>query len=166
MAQATTRPMFYAVRTTMGQEYNVASMLEARARTRLLPVRSILVIPRLRGVVIVEAPGYHVVARLVAGMRHVKGIVRGAMRYEDLEKFIAPRPVIEIIEVNDIVEITYGPLMGMRGRVVHVDRSKGEVKVEISEAAYPLPISINAEYVRIISKEKKEHEGAPGVAES
>jgi len=159
------RLTFYAVRTTLGQEYNVASMLESRVRTKRLPVRSILVLPRLRGMVIVEAPGYHVVVRLVAGMRHVKGIVRGALKYEDIEKFVAPKPVIEVIEVNDIVEITYGPLMGMRGKVVQVDRSKGEVKVEISEAAYPLPISINAEYVRIIGKEKRGHEGAPEMAE-
>ncbi len=152
------RPIFFAVRTTMGQEYNVASMLELRARARNLPAVSILVLPRLRGMVIIEAPGPHVVAKLVAGVRHVKGIVRGAMTYKDIEKFVTPKPTIEIIQVNDLVEITYGPLMGMRGKVVHVDKSKGEVKVEVSESAYPLPITINAEYVRILKKKEKEEE--------
>jgi len=34
-----------------------------------------------------------------------------------------------------------------------VNRSKGEVKVEITEAAYPLPVTISADYVRPVQEE-------------
>ncbi|HDJ97221.1 MAG: transcription elongation factor Spt5 [Thermoprotei archaeon] len=146
------RPLFYAVRTTVGQEYNVASTLDIRARRYNLPVRSILVIPALKGLVIVETIGIQVVTRLVIGVRHAKGVVRGAMSFKDLEKFVVPKPMIEVVSIGDIVEITYGPLMGMKGKIVHIDKAKGEVKVEVAESAYPLPITINAEYIKILSK--------------
>ncbi len=149
---------FFAVRTTIGQELGVALLMEERAKGSGMPAYSISVLPGLRGVVIVEADAPYVAHRLSYGIKHSKGVVRGGMRLEDLEKFVAPKPVIETIKLNDVVEITGGPFVGMKGRVVHIDKSRGEVKVEIAEAAFPLPITINAEYVKVISSEESKEE--------
>jgi len=94
-----------------------------------------------------------VVQRLASGLKHVWGLMRGSMEFSELESLIAPKPVIEIVRVGDLVEITRGPFVGMRGRVVEVDKSKGEVKIEITEAAYPLPVTISADYIRILREE-------------
>ena len=147
---------FFAVRTTIGQEHNVALLMEERVRGRKLPVYSLSVIPGLKGLVIVEARAMYIAQQASYGIRHVRGLVRGGLKFEDIEKFVVPKPVIEMVKVNDIVEITGGPFVGMRGRVVHVDKTRGEVKVEITEATYPLPITISAELIRIISRGEEE----------
>ncbi len=147
---------FFAIRTKMGQEYNVALILRNRVNGLGIPVYSFVVLPGLKGMIIAEAPAPHYVLRAISGVRHVKGMVKGAMSYKDIEKFVAPRPMIDIVQVNDIVEITGGPFMGMRGRVVQVDKSRGEVKIEISEASYPLPITINADFIKIIQRGSSE----------
>ncbi len=132
----------------MGQEVTMAVMMEERIRAANLPVRSLCVLPGLRGVIVVEAESPHVVQQAAYGLKHVRGLMRGSMDFSELERLIAPRPVIEMLQVGDVVEITGGPFVGMRGRVVEIDRSKGELRIEITEAAYPLPVTISAEYVR------------------
>ncbi|HDJ89418.1 MAG TPA: transcription elongation factor Spt5 [Thermoprotei archaeon] len=150
---------FFAVRTTIGQEYNVSLLMEERAKASKIEVHSLAVVSGLRGIVIVETDIPHVVHRLSYGIKHVKGVIRGGMNIDDIIKFIAPRPVIEMVKVDDLVEITSGPFIGMKGRVVQIDKSRGEVKVEIAEAAYPLPITINAEYIKIIGRKEETESG-------
>ncbi|MCD6458413.1 MAG: transcription elongation factor Spt5 [Thermofilum sp. ex4484_82] len=153
---------FVALRTTVGQEYNVAIMLESRLEAmrksrktiikQAFPVKSIVVVEEVKGAIFLETEMPFILSSLTSGLRHAKGVVKGFLSYQDIEKYIMPRPIIETIGVNDIVEITGGPFIGMRGKVVYVDKSRGEVKVEISEAAYPLPITINADYIKIIQR--------------
>lgn len=145
---------------TAGQELTTALLIEERIRASGLQVYSLSVLPGLKGLIIAEAPVAHIVQRAVMGLRHVRGVIAGAISFEELEKFVAPKPVIELVNIDDIVEITSGPFAGMQGRVREIDKSKGEVKVEITEAAYPLPITIPAEYLRIIGKSSKEAIGA------
>jgi len=142
----------YAVRVTAGQEYNVALIMETRARANKLPVRSILVVDGIKGFVFIEAPSSIYIDNLIAGIRFVKGRVGGILKIEELENFIAPKPIIEEVSVNDIVEIIGGPFRGLRGKVVSVDRSRGEVTIELFEAAYPLPTTVSVDYVRIVER--------------
>lgn len=130
-------------------------LIEERARVAKLPLFSLAVLPGLKGLIVAEATASHAVHRAVTGLKHVRGIMRGTMSFEELEKFVAPKPVIELLSIDDIVEITSGPFAGMQGKVREIDKSKGEVKVEITEAAYPLPITIPAEYLRIVSKHSR-----------
>ncbi|HDD34302.1 MAG TPA: transcription elongation factor Spt5 [Thermofilaceae archaeon] len=146
------RARFYGVRVTLGQEITMALLMEERVRANRLPVYSLAVLPGLRGVIVAEADVPYAVQRAATGLKHVRGIMRGSMDFSEIEKFVAPKPIIEVIRVNDLVEITGGPFVGMRGKVIEVDKAKGEVKVEITEAAYPLPITISAEYLRILTK--------------
>ena len=147
------RARFYGVRVTMGQEATMALLMEERVRTARLSVFSISVLPGLRGIIVVEAESPHLVQRASTGLKHVRGLMKGSMDFSELERFIAPRPVVELVEVGDLVEITGGPFVGMRGRVLEVDKTKGEVKVEITEAAYPLPMTISADYIRVVREE-------------
>ncbi len=150
------RPNFYALRTTAGQEYNVAIMIENRVRGGVYKLYSIIVVPDLKGMIVVEANAPYEAQRAGYGLKHFKGLVRGALRLEDVAKMVTPRPMIEIVQVDDIVEIIRGPFAGMKGRIIDIDKARGEVRVEIAEAAFPLPAIINAEDVKIIGKAKRE----------
>jgi len=67
-------------------------------------------------------------------------------------RYIIRKPIIETLGENDIVEVTGGPFKGMRAKVVRVDPSKEEVTVEILEAAFSLPITVHADYVREVKE--------------
>lgn len=149
------KPRFYGIRVTMGQEITMALLMEERARQAGLPVYSLSVLPNLRGIIVAESDGSHVVQRLAQGLKHVRGLMRGSMEFTELERFVSPKPMVEIVQTGDLVEITGGPFVGMRGRVLEVDKSKGEVKVEITEAAYPLPVTISADFIRVLKQEER-----------
>ncbi len=151
----------YAVRTTAGQEANVALLIERRAIAQKLPVKAIVAPDAVKGYVFVEAPGPHVVDLAVTGLKHVKGYVTGKIEFADVEKFISPKPVIEELSLGDKVEIVSGPFRGMKAKVVRIDKARSEVTLELLEKiSYPLPITVNAEYVKVISKASGGSEGS------
>ncbi|MEM3760601.1 MAG: hypothetical protein QXZ02_05775, partial [Candidatus Bathyarchaeia archaeon] len=51
----------FAVKTTTGQERNVAKLITARIEMNKIPIKAILVPETLRGYVFVEAEGPHLV---------------------------------------------------------------------------------------------------------
>lgn len=145
-------PRFYAFRVTVGQEYNVAHLLYNRARSGGFRVNSIVVVPGVRGLVFIECDALYEAQRLVMGMKHVRGAVRGAISYQEMEGFIRPKPVVESVRVGDVVEIIRGPFAGMRGKIVSVDPTRNEVKVELAEAVYVLPVTINADDIKVVMR--------------
>lgn len=149
---------FYALRTTVGQERNVALIIETKAKAKKTSIKSILVVDGLKGFVFVEADTPFDIDQLTTGMRYVKGRMGGVFRYQDIERFVRPKPVIEDLRINDIIEVVSGPFRGMRGRVVDIGVSRGEIRVEILEAAYPLSITINADYVRLVERQGGQQE--------
>ncbi|MEM4790997.1 MAG: transcription elongation factor Spt5 [Thermofilum sp.] len=146
------RIKFYALKVTAGQEYNVAVLLNNRAAGGDYKVNSLLVIPGLKGMIFVESEGMYEARRLAYGIKHVRGVVRGAVSIEEMETLLKPRPLAEQLNIGDIVEIIRGPFAGMRGKIISIDKVKNEVKVELSEAAYVLPVTISADDVRIVQR--------------
>ena len=146
----------YAVRTTAGQELNVALLIERRSSTHSIPVKSIVAPDDVKGYVFVEAAGPHVVDLAVSGLKHVKGYVSGKVEFEDVRKLIQPKSVIEELNLGDIVEIVSGPFRGLKAKVTRIEKHKSEVTLEPLEVTYTLPITIHAAYLRIVSKAAKE----------
>ncbi|MEM0238368.1 MAG: transcription elongation factor Spt5 [Ignisphaera sp.] len=144
---------FFAVRTTAGQELNVLLMLEVRARTASLPIYSIVSLPNLKGYVVMETSGLHVVYEAIRGLKHVKGKASGTLKWEDLESLLKPKSLIDMLKEGEEVEIIAGPFRGMRARVVGVDKVKNEVSLSVLEASYPLTITVPIDYIRLAKKE-------------
>ncbi len=144
--------MFFAIRTTARQEPNVALMIEVHAKTRNLPIHSIIVPPDLRGYVILETVGLHIVYEAIRGLKHVRGRAAGTLRWEDLEKMLKPKPLIEILQIGEEVEIVAGPFRGMRAKIVDIDKARNEVSLNVLEASYPLTITVPVDYVRPVKK--------------
>ena len=146
----------FAVRTTAGQEKNVANLIAAKVRTGNLPIKALLVPEMLKGYVFIEADGPHSVEKAIAGIKHVRSRVPGVVTFPEIEKYIVVRPVIEELDEEDLVEIVGGPFKGMRAKIMRIDRAKEEVVLELLEATFTLPITVHADYVKLVEKARKE----------
>ncbi len=145
----------YTVRTTAGQERNVANLIASRVEVHKLPVKAILVPEALKGYIFIEAEGPHIVEDAIAGIKHVRLRVQGMVPFSEIEKYIVTKPVIEGLDVGDIVEIIGGPFKGMRAKITRVERAKEEVTIELLEATFTLPVTVHADYVKLIEKAKE-----------
>ncbi|UXD21521.1 transcription antitermination protein NusG [Ignicoccus pacificus DSM 13166] len=143
---------FFPVRTVSGKELEVALLIETRAKAMGLDVRSVVVPPRIKGFVIVEAPAHFIVLEVTRGIKHVKGGPGKKMKKEEVLKLVKPIPIIELINVGDIVELVAGPFKGMKAKVEGKDVEKNEVILNILEAAYPLQITVPADYVKPVRR--------------
>ncbi|MCD6488992.1 MAG: transcription elongation factor Spt5 [Desulfurococcales archaeon] len=151
MLSSIRRPsVYYAVRTTAGREIDVAVIMENRAVRLNIDVRSIIIPPGIKGYVIVEAPGVHAVYPLIKDLKYVKGRAFGIIKFEEIEKLVKPKPIIDMIKEGDIVEIIAGPFRGMKARVASIDRNKNEVILNILEAEFPLPITVPGDFIKPI----------------
>jgi transcriptional antiterminator NusG len=144
--------IIFAVRTTVGQERNVSNLITGRAEANKIPIRAILVPETLKGYIFIEANGPHVVEEAIMGIKHVRSRVPGVVSFSEVQKYVVVRPIIEELDVNDIVEVIGGPFKGMKAKITDIDRTKEEVIIELLEATFTLPITVHADYVKVIEK--------------
>ena len=146
----------FAIRTTAGQEKNVGNLIEAKAKMGNVPIKAVLVPELLKGYVFIEADGPHSVEKVIAGVKHVRSRVPGVVTFPEVERYIIIKPVIEELDDNDLVEVVGGPFKGMRAKITRVDKAKEDVTLELLEATFTLPITVHADYVKLVEKSKKE----------
>jgi transcriptional antiterminator NusG len=130
--------IIFAVRTTVGQERNVSNLITGRAEANKIPLRSILVPETLKGYIFIEANGPHIVEEAIMGIKHVRSRVPGVVSFAEVEKYVIVRPIIEELDINDVVEVTGGPFKGMKAKITEIDRTKEEVTIELLEATFTL----------------------------
>ena len=143
------------VKVTAGQERNVAKIIEARISSSEEGIYSILVLPGIKGYIFVEAESKEKVSLITQGIKHVKARAIMPVKKEELMVHLTEKPAVEILSAGDVVEIISGPLQGISGKVIRVDKPKNEVTIEPADAAFPLPISVPADQVRVVK-----HKGA------
>jgi transcriptional antiterminator NusG len=148
------QPKIFAVKTTTGQERNVARLVAAKVEMNKIRVKAILVPEALRGYVFIEAQGPHLVEEAITGVKHVRSRIPGIVSFAEIERYIVKRPIIEELNENDIVEVTGGPFKGMRAKITRIDKTKAEVTLELLEATFTLPITVNSDYVKLVEKSK------------
>jgi transcriptional antiterminator NusG len=146
----------FAIKTTTGQERNVAKLVAAKIEMNKIPVKAILVPETLRGYVFIEAEGPHLVEEAITGIRHVRSRVPGVVSFSEIERYIVRKPIIEELRESDLVEVTGGPFKGMRAKITRIDKAKEEVTLELLEATFTLPITVHSDYVKIVEKAKTE----------
>ena len=145
----------FAVRTTAGQEKNVANLIEAKVKMNELQIKAVLVPEMLKGYVFIEADGPHSVEKGIAGVKHVRSRVPGVVTFPEVERYIVVKPVIEELDEDDLVEVVGAPFKGMRAKITRVDKAKEDVTLELLEATFTLPITVHADYVKLVEKAKK-----------
>ncbi|MGB9622767.1 MAG: transcription elongation factor Spt5 [Candidatus Bathyarchaeia archaeon] len=152
MSEEKAKTSLYAVKITVGQERNVAQMLADRAKVEKIPIMAILAPYELKGYIIIEAYTPHNVDELIRGIKHTRERVQGVVDVSEIDKYLETKPVITNLQVGTDVEVIAGPFKGMQAKVIRVDESKNEITIEILEAAFTLPITVNADYVRELKK--------------
>ncbi|MCS7097235.1 MAG: transcription elongation factor Spt5 [Candidatus Methanomethylicia archaeon] len=139
---------YYAIRTTAGQEGNVALLIETRSKASNIGILSIIAPERVSGFIFIEVEDATKVDKAISGIRHVKGWLPGIIDVKDIERFLIPKSPLEELKVSDLVEVVSGPLRGMLGKVTKINLERNEVTIELLEVSYTLPITINADAVR------------------
>lgn len=147
----------FVVRTTTGREAQVIEKLKSKINQQKLSVYSVLRPKEVKGYFFVEAEEADDVNRAIYGVTHAKGVL-GAVKLEEIKKFLSP--VAEAIKINlgDIVDIVSGPFKGEKARVKRITKVKEEVVVELLEAAVPIPITVKIDSVRVVKSEAEEKE--------
>ncbi|MDR2623502.1 MAG: transcription elongation factor Spt5 [Methanobrevibacter sp.] len=151
----------YALKTSAGQERNVARMLAGKARDNGIDITAVIVPESLKGYILVESSTKIDMKNPALKIPHLRGLVEGkgtanhgnTISFEEVKKFLRPEPIISSIMKGSIVELVSGPFKGERAKIVRIDESREETVLELIEAAVPIPITVKADQIRIIQKE-------------
>ena len=142
----------FAIRTTGGQEKVVMRSLEAKANADKINIQSVLLVDNLKGYVVIEAINPSDAYMAVEGIRHIRGQLRGELEFKDIEGYLIKKSTVSQLAVDKIVEITGGPFKGMKATVTRVDVEKEEATVVLLDAAYQLPVTVDASYLKLSSE--------------
>jgi transcriptional antiterminator NusG len=149
--QSSTDSKFFAIRTTGGQERVVANLLQTRANAKKLLIRSIIVLDSFKGYIIVEAPDSNVAYEALAGIRHVRGQIRGDLPFKDIEGYLVKKPLVSELSTNDTVEVIAGPFKSMKAKITRVDYEKQEATVVLLDSPYQIPVTVDANYLKRVA---------------
>lgn len=150
-------PSIFVVKTVAGQEKNAAELIYVKVKIDNLPVLSILVPESLRGYIFVEAMGSHIVDQAISGIKNVKSKISGKVQYSEIEKYLVVKPIIDEIEVGYVVEVTGGPFKGMKAKITKVNKVRSEATLELLEATFTLPITVHADYLKVVKKTENQN---------
>lgn len=151
-ATPTSDSKFFAVRTTGGQEHVVVNMAYNKINSKNLPVRSILLLESFKGYIIIEALNSNIAYEALAGIRHVKGQIRGELPYKDIEGYLVKRPVVTELNIDDTVEVVAGPFKSMKAKITRVDYEKQEATVLLLDSPYQIPVTVDANYLKKVAQ--------------
>jgi len=140
---------FFAIRTTGGQEKVVMNILEARAKMNKINILTVLLVDNLKGYVVMEALSPTDAYSAIEGVRHIRGQLRGELEFKDIEGYIIKKSTVSQLAVENIVEITGGPFKGMKARITRIDHEKEEATVILLDASYQLPVTVDANYLKL-----------------
>jgi transcriptional antiterminator NusG len=143
---------FFAIRITGGQENIVANILQNKINSKRISLRSILILENFKGYVIVEAPDSNIAYDALYGVRHVRGQIRGDLPFSDIEKYLVKKPVVTELSIDDTVEVIAGPFKSMKAKIIRVDYEKQEVTVVLLDSPYQIPVTVDANYLKKVSR--------------
>lgn len=139
---------FYAIRTTGGQERVVANVLLNKIKSKSIGIYSILLLENFKGYIIVEAPDANVAFQALAGVRHIRGQIRGELPFKDIEGYLIKKPVVTELSIDDTVEVIAGPFKAMKAKITRVDYEKQEATVVLLDSPYQIPVTVDANYLK------------------
>ncbi|PDH25785.1 MAG: transcription elongation factor Spt5 [Marine Group II euryarchaeote MED-G35] len=155
----------YILKTSIGQEQNVASEIRARlsGTGSLKDIRDkifgVLSPHYMKGFIFIEATAMHHVQKLigrvgvgVTPLKNCSKVLDGEAPLEDVLPYLEPKAATSGIEEGCIVEISGGAFRGQAARVTRVAETKEEVTVELFEAAVPVALTVRADQVRVTQR--------------
>jgi transcriptional antiterminator NusG len=141
----------FALRTTGGQEKVVLNLLQNRVKSKNINIQSVLLVDNLKGYVVLEAVDVNQAFNAIQGVRHIRGQLRGELEFKDIEGYLIKKSTVSELAVDKIVEIIGGPFKGMKATITRVDHEKEEATVILLDAPYQLPVTVDANYLKLIN---------------
>ncbi len=141
--------MIYTIRTTIGRENMVMSEIETLAKLRGFEIKAMIHPEKLKGYIMVEGKESDI-REAIHDMRHVKGLIGKPVEVDKIKQFLESKDKELEVHKGDLVEIIGGPFKRERGKVTRV--GKGEVTVELLEAAVSIPVTVTTDSIRIVEK--------------
>ncbi len=139
----------FAIRTTGGQEKVVLNLLQNRVNTQKINIQSVLLVNDLKGYVVLEAIDANEAFNAIQGVRHIRGQLRGELEFKDIEGYLIKKSTVSELAVDKVVEIIGGPFKGMKATITRVDHEKEEATVILLDAPYQLPVTVDANYLKL-----------------
>jgi len=146
----------FAVRTTANREEQVMDFITSNAKKKKLEVYSIIRPHGMRGYIFIESASKSDAEQAAFGVPYARGILGNEIEYKEIEHMIEQDKKEINIQKNDIAEIIAGPFKREQCKITRIDKVKGDIVVELLEAAVPIPITIKIDDVKVIRREKEE----------
>ncbi|MCE7745827.1 MAG: transcription elongation factor Spt5 [Candidatus Heimdallarchaeota archaeon] len=140
----------WTLRATIGQEKAIAKHIREKIKNKKIGVWSLLIPEALRGYIFIESNTIESIDQAIIGIPHVRSRVVGEVEIAELESFLVPKPTIEGLHVNDIIEIISGPFKGSRAKINRIDVGREEVTVELLDSQIPIPIKLHSDFCKVI----------------
>ncbi len=150
----------YALRTTAKREDQVIDFVDSNVVKKKLEVYAIVKVYGMSGYVFIEAASEDDARQAFTGVPYAKGLLPKPLEFSEIEPMLEQVKTPVNMQVKDIVEIIQGPFKRNKARVKKIDEAKDEVVVELLEAAIPIPITIKADWVRVIRRDTEDESGA------
>lgn len=148
--------MLFIIKVTTNKEDKAVEMITDKAEKKQLQVFSVLRPHGLRGYIILEAEDRESAEEAAFNLPYVKGIIGKTVSYDEIKNMLQPEIKDFNIEVGDIIEIIADHFKKEKGKVLRIDKKKGEVVVSLLGAAVPIPVTVKIDNVRVIRRESDE----------
>ena len=154
-------PVIVAVKTTVGNEISVARDLAKKGdkdkeernaviKNATSEILAIMAPKEVKGYIFVETMHPDRIPSIGKGIRGYKGEVKGEISIEEIEHYLEPKPAVTGLELGAFVELIDGPFKGEKAKIMSIDTAKEEVTVQLIESMVPIPVTVNAEAIRML----------------
>jgi len=113
-------------------------------------IQSVVLLSDFKGYVVIEAQDPSAMFAAIQEIRHVRGQLRGELTYDDIEKYLIKKSTVSELAVENTVEIIGGPFKGMKATITRLDQEKEEATVVLLDATYQLPVTVDANYLKLV----------------
>jgi len=144
----------YTIKTVVGRENIVIDSIASKTVSENLDIRSLVHPEEIKGYVFIEG-SVKDIEKVLQMVPHIRGIIKKPVDISEIQRFLQPKKVEIDLNVKDVVEVIGGPFKGERGKVTRYDKAKREVTIELLDVTVPIPITVNAEFVKLLERTKK-----------
>ena len=148
--------MIFIIKVTTNKEDKVIELITEKVQKKELAVYSIVRPHGLKGYIILEAADREAAEEGAFNLPYVKGIVGKTVTYEEIKNMLQPEVQDFNIQVGDIVEMIADLFKKEKGKVMRIDKQKGEVVVSLLGATVPIPVTVKMDNIRVIRREGEE----------
>lgn len=145
--------MIFILKVTTNKEERAMDMIHDRAVSKNLHVFAVTKPHGLKGYLIIEAADRDTIEEAAFNLPYVKGIIGKTVTYEEIKNMIQPEVQDFNIEIGDIVEMIADHFKNEKGKVMRIDKKKGEIVVSLLGAAVPIPVTVKIDNVKVIRRD-------------